>query len=491
MNPVVYFETPQRSERLQLLLYLLRKGDEIPYLRGATGAGKTRFAQQLLPRLGDEYFPVWLNADTSDDMVVEVLTQLGLPPEAVLAWPAGIAEAGAERGVLVVVDDADALSLTDLGALFELREVGVPLLLLGNGGLAQLQGSWHLKFVDLPPFSEAQTAAFVKALDPNASRLLQPEMLTRLHQSTNGLPGPLLAVLAGKTVKPVSKLLGEGHLLKWLGLAVLPILLAGMFFYRHQNGVLPGSSESPGVAPRSDASSLPASPRIPGLQDREAAHVSALPMRPPKATDQALLPILRERAEALRQQQVNASLPRPESTAVDAMDELEAGLQRAVTAVEKPASEGTPPTVAPEPALADVTLVEVRSDSPAAAAKQDVALRPPPAAPVAAGDSAQLASPLSGDAWLRSEPAGHYTLQLVGARDEAAVFQFIARYKVSKPYAIFQRALNGQSWYSLVAGSYPDRDAAVAARAALPFGLERKGVWPRTFGSVHESLLNQ
>jgi len=46
------------------------------------------------------------------------------------------------------------------------------------------------------------------------------------------------------------------------------------------------------------------------------------------------------------------------------------------------------------------------------------------------------------------------------------------------------RKLNGADWYSLVAGDYPDRDAAIAARARMPAALAEAGIWPRTFGSI-------
>ena len=88
--------------------------------------------------------------------------------------------------------------------------------------------------------------------------------------------------------------------------------------------------------------------------------------------------------------------------------------------------------------------------------------------------------------WLETRQPSHYTLQLVGARDRAAIEQFVRRHGIQQPYAVFERNLKGAPWYSLVAGEYPDRAAAVAARAALPAGLERSGVWPRTFESIYK-----
>ena len=98
-------------------------------------------------------------------------------------------------------------------------------------------------------------------------------------------------------------------------------------------------------------------------------------------------------------------------------------------------------------------------------------------------------SPVSGGvAWLKSRRPGRYTLQLVGARERAAVDKFVRTHRVAQPYAVFERSLNGRPWFSLVAGDYPDRDAAIAARGRLPKSLGRSDIWPRTFGSVQEIL---
>ena len=93
---------------------------------------------------------------------------------------------------------------------------------------------------------------------------------------------------------------------------------------------------------------------------------------------------------------------------------------------------------------------------------------------------------VSGSNWLKTRPPMRYTLQLVGARDRAAVQKFVRDFGISEPYAIFERDLKGKPWYSLVAGDYPNRDAAIAARARLPKRLERSGVWPRTFESIQK-----
>lgn len=89
--------------------------------------------------------------------------------------------------------------------------------------------------------------------------------------------------------------------------------------------------------------------------------------------------------------------------------------------------------------------------------------------------------------WLNSRDAGRYTLQLVGATDRASIEKFVTIHSISQPFAIFERQMNGRPWYSLIAGDYPDRAAAVAARERLPASLKGAGIWPRTFASVQAS----
>jgi septal ring-binding cell division protein DamX len=108
-------------------------------------------------------------------------------------------------------------------------------------------------------------------------------------------------------------------------------------------------------------------------------------------------------------------------------------------------------------------------------------VRPQPAAVVS------QTAPRHASDWLKSRAPGRFTLQLVGARDRNAVEKFVRDHAIEEPYAIFARDLKGKPWYSLVAGDYPDRDAAIAARGRLPSGLERSGVWPRTFDSIQKA----
>lgn len=157
--------------------------------------------------------------------------------------------------------------------------------------------------------------------------------------------------------------------------------------------------------------------------------------------------------------------------------------------VSPPASRNTPVRRAEPPTEVAAQAVPVE-DRPAPVVPK--AVTPPPTAEVAPPPSppavVSRTTPSGGLAWLRSRHPGHYTLQLVGGRDRASVEKFVRVHKITQPYAVFERQLDGRPWFSLVVGDYPDRSTAVAARDRLPKGLVRSDVWPRTFESIHKSL---
>ncbi len=91
-------------------------------------------------------------------------------------------------------------------------------------------------------------------------------------------------------------------------------------------------------------------------------------------------------------------------------------------------------------------------------------------------------------AWLWAQDPRHYTLQLMSGPNEAAIRDFIRRYRL-KGKAIYYRTLrDGQSRYTLIYGSYPDRAQARAAIARLSPTLQKTGPWARSFASIHAEL---
>lgn len=192
------------------------------------------------------------------------------------------------------------------------------------------------------------------------------------------------------------------------------------------------------------------------------------------------------KVEAKPAEKTAAETPVPPAQVVPATAEEKPPAVDVSPPVAEPAPKKTPPT-SPTPE-AVVEQREPVTPVVGAPVESRQAASPPKPSVVKAGAAAVMADPAPGQGspWLSSRPPGRYTLQLVGSRDRSAVQKFVRDFGIEQPYAIFERDLKGKPWYSLIAGDYPDRDAAIAARGRLPKRLERSGVWPRTFGSVEK-----
>lgn len=512
---VDYFDTPERSERLQLIVHLLNNAEDVPYLRGPSGSGKTRFAALLVDKTAEDYAVVWLDAGRVEAVRDAVAGELGLHAQQ-MAWPGEAVEATGDKLLLLVVDNADDLELQNIGALFELHEAGARLLFLGAGGLSHLQGDWDLQFVDLPPFSEEQSIEFLISRRAD----LTESLARSLHRAAGGLPGPLLNALSAmpeKAPKPPATAKETGTQRTGASMSVLLLTGAGVLilvlvlvFQDAINRLFEPAPVEPEpsaevaaetVAPpaRDVPEEVPEGPIVPEQLvhpiARQAQPEPLTAPQPEKAPESAL-------SEVASISEPEPSLPSPVKSAeppAEVQEEpdpiLDAVIEAAIAAAEQPpatASESAEmmpespqkPTQEKPTQVAEVTvpaspaIAPPAKPEPVAVSKPKATVKPP----------VSKAAQLKGLPWLLAQKPGDYTLQLVGARDQAALHKFIAQHQIPSPHAIFQRELNGKPWYSLVGGVYPDRDAAVAERAKLKPPLNRAGVWPRTFVSIQEQL---
>jgi TPR repeat protein len=94
-----------------------------------------------------------------------------------------------------------------------------------------------------------------------------------------------------------------------------------------------------------------------------------------------------------------------------------------------------------------------------------------------------------GEAWIKSQDPEHYTIQVIALRVPDNLYEFIARHDDWQPFAIYRPAGTERPLWVLIQGVYPDVDAARAAAAALPSGLQkREELWIRKFAMVQGLL---
>jgi DamX protein len=530
MRQAAYFDTPERAERVQLILHLLANTPDMLYLRAPNGAGKTRFAQHMAGHAEPEYQVFWVIGGTGQALAEQLPGELAdlSEDESDLSLPV---EAGSDKPALLVVDNADALAAGDLVVLYSLRRSGTRILLLGTGHLASAEGVPPPQFVDLPAFTAAQTLAFIQAQGKLGPEGVDERMAMSLHRAAAGIPGSLLDALAAIPVAAAEaperqSLIPWRWLIGGAGLAVL--LLAALLFQDRINGWFQPPATGAGVAgnaprvePQSSVASPPEGPPSanaaltgPEPSDTSVGTVGETTVTEP---DTNALPEaeIASPAKAMTEADASESVAGAEGASDEphADPVLDAVIEEAISAAgqarreqPKPEAEAGPPVVEPP---TDRIAAKAVGGQGAAASEVQQPLAPTgdevrgsaetgegPAGATPKPSEHKLGAPQpepdrpaaakSGTPWLLAQPAGYYTLQLVGGRQRSSIDKFIHRYGIAPPYAVFARDLDGKPWYSLVSGSYPNRESAVAARAKLPKDID--GVWPRTFASIHEQL---
>ncbi len=112
----------------------------------------------------------------------------------------------------------------------------------------------------------------------------------------------------------------------------------------------------------------------------------------------------------------------------------------------------------------------------------------PPPAPVGQQPPPARLDPTAFSAWLWARDPRHYTLQLLGTREESAARRFIERHELLGKAAYLHTRRAGKDWYVVVYGVYPDHTAARAAIQTLPKALRGASPWPRRFSSLHAEV---
>lgn len=115
----------------------------------------------------------------------------------------------------------------------------------------------------------------------------------------------------------------------------------------------------------------------------------------------------------------------------------------------------------------------------------------PPAKPkpvVKPKTSSNRATSASGSAWYKSQPSGHYTLQLMASRSRTNIIAYIKQNKLPEPLARFSMQSKGRTLHVLTYGSFADKPAALKAAVNLPRGVKS---WARPIDNIKQVMLQE
>lgn len=538
--PNHYYEPESRLQQREKLRHLIRFSDFVILIIGEDGVGKSALLQQLEPEPHQEQGrAVRLQLDEMTD-VTGLLTRL---TDALEFEPAAdnrqrlqqlhkLARQLREDGLplVLLIDDADFLTNNALELLvnFATFEKGVPprVLMAGTSAFeerfrglgldAQLES--HLHVERLEPFTADEAAEYVESLMPDGVEMSQRQMYALLGHA-QGYPGALrtqvVELLSSGQFKPAREYrlpLPPRHITA--AVAVL-LLVFGIAVWQY----LPEDEPVPKAPERV---SLPLA-----IADKAPEPVKIASAPPAMPTTDAALSVaagtdeqaIRDEAQVSEAQSVNSSdpvvaavenrlskpvsaaateprpvtKPEPEASSRAESDPEPKSAPRVAPKTESEPAPKPAPKAEPEPAPKPVPKAEPEpAPKPAPKTKPEPKAESKPA-PKPAPAPTQVASTGTAQHWLREDellswPDQGYTLQVMGARSESSVREFIKAQAQPQRFYYFRTQYKGAPWHVVVYGQYADRKAALNAAAALPASLRQMRPWARSIAGVKADI---
>ena len=95
--------------------------------------------------------------------------------------------------------------------------------------------------------------------------------------------------------------------------------------------------------------------------------------------------------------------------------------------------------------------------------------------------------------WLLSQGSSYYTIQLMGVRKEALLFDFVERNQLLKQneIAFYQSTFEDKVWFQLLYGVYVTKKDAQAAADNLPLKIRKSSPWIRKLSAVQKAIRAQ
>ena len=519
-----YVEPASRAQLVSKLRHLVRFSDLMLMLIGASGSGRSTVLNQLQGTdAQEERREVLLRFDETID-VTHLLTSLvealdldcptGADNRARLSALHQYSQSLHAAGVplVLLLDDADFLTNNALELLinFAMLEDSAPrVVLTGTPEFEQrvianefdqlLDGRLHVQLLE--PFDSDEAEAFVQALLPPGS-VLSAQQIRQLIDETDGQPGLLYralqqllqegALTPRQTVRALP--LPRPHLVA-VALILVAIFVTSLWLY------LPSST--PETEPASTRVVLPLDIPVPASEPVEQ-----------------VINVREELQQRLQQQEqrlaaTEVPLPKAVVPASDAdrrpQVTQDADAAAEVAKVSPPEVVTTPESATPAapaaPAAPEPTEVSSAAPAPApAAAKPEVPAAAKPAPAVAQSTAAPAAKaaptvpqatsntpqpavhPLSRADELLNWPDSGYTLQLLAARAEESVEQFLKAQSNPERFYYFKTTYKNAPWHVVVYGQFANRTAALNAVKTLPEELRKLRPWARSVAGVKSDI---
>jgi uncharacterized protein len=126
------------------------------------------------------------------------------------------------------------------------------------------------------------------------------------------------------------------------------------------------------------------------------------------------------------------------------------------------------------------TLARIDAEAPQPSAAGSAAPIDRPAAPRTSTDA------LRREAWVLAQPSSHFTLQILATAEDNLAQAFIKKHGLADEAAYIETPAQGTAMFRVVYGSFPSRELADKALAALPRAIGTNSPWVRPFAEIQK-----
>lgn len=483
-----------RDKRCDQLFYGVFNRGRIQAVIGPHGAGKTTLLRRLAQRVEGRRTVLWMDPATITDehsLRSTLYRMLATEPTAATTEALRLRLEELERTglpVLLLIDAADAIPSAGRAALEALAgsaSIGGLRAVISCAATTAAEitiDSRYWKRLDLRPLSASGTERYLHSrlasIGIHGRRLdddFDADTIAEVHTESRGWPGHIDAfardLLSDIEHWPVTPKRRSGFAIKTAAALLLPaLLLAPGGWY---GGYLPDPIEAywrhPAVAP----AALPApgtNPEPPRSEPTTGTDIATTAVAP--APEE--LPAPPDESEA----QASASGEADPSTSAPTVADTGIEARSVSTAVEPDTAEPTNtasathrPTDSPTPPGPTTTADQTPTESNATA--NDA---PPP------DDQVRIHK----QAWILEQAPDAWTLQLMVANSLPHLQRLIESAGLPGDWSWYLIHKDGKEWYTLLYGSFPDREQTTAAVAALKPYIAKP--WVRNFAGIHKSL---